>query len=79
MKLHRRIALTLVPSALLLQPWSGMAAEVLVESGAFAECRLGREAQAEFNESLAPLEADRMHHGNSPIFRQAAWTRWTHN
>ncbi|MBM4091265.1 MAG: FAD-dependent oxidoreductase [Planctomycetes bacterium] len=34
-----------------------------------AEYRLGREAQAEFNESLAPLEADRMHHGNSPIFR----------
>ena len=34
-----------------------------------AEYRLGREARAEFNESLAPLEADKMHHGNSPIFR----------
>ena len=34
-----------------------------------AEYRLGREARAEFNESLAPLEADKMHHGNSPVFR----------
>ncbi len=34
-----------------------------------AEYRLGREARTEFNESLAPLEADKMHHGNSPVFR----------
>ncbi len=34
-----------------------------------AEYRLGREAKAEFNESLAPAEADQMHHGNSPAFR----------
>jgi hypothetical protein len=34
-----------------------------------AEYRMGREARAEFNESLAPAEADKMHHGNSPVFR----------
>jgi L-ascorbate metabolism protein UlaG (beta-lactamase superfamily) len=34
-----------------------------------AEYRLGREARAEFNERLPPLEADKMHHGNSPVFR----------
>ena len=34
-----------------------------------AEYRLGREAKTEFNESLAPAEADQMHHGNSPAFR----------
>ena len=33
-----------------------------------AEYRLGREAKTEFNESLAPDEADQMHHGNSPTF-----------
>ena len=37
MKLHRRSSLTLVLSALLLPPWSGMAAEVLVEAEAFAD------------------------------------------
>jgi len=34
-----------------------------------AEFRMGREARSEFNESLAPDQADRMHHGNSPAFR----------
>jgi len=34
-----------------------------------AESRMGREARAEFNESLAPETADAMHHGNSPVFR----------
>jgi L-ascorbate metabolism protein UlaG (beta-lactamase superfamily) len=34
-----------------------------------AEYRLGREARTEFNESLAPPKADKMHHGNSPVFR----------
>jgi len=37
MKLHRRTSLTLVPSAVLLPPRSGMAAEVLVEAEAFAD------------------------------------------
>ncbi|MGD0896571.1 MAG: FAD-dependent oxidoreductase [Thermoguttaceae bacterium] len=34
-----------------------------------AEYRMGREAAAEFNESLAPKEADKMHHGNTVMFR----------
>lgn len=34
-----------------------------------AEYRMGREGHAEFNESLAPANADKMHHGNSPVFR----------
>jgi len=36
-----------------------------------AEFRLGREAANEFNESLAPKEADQMHHGNTIVFRTA--------
>ena len=34
-----------------------------------AEFRLGREAGHEFNESLAPETADKMHHGNTIVFR----------
>jgi hypothetical protein len=34
-----------------------------------AEYRLGREAKAEFNEGLAPVEPDKMHHGNTVVFR----------
>jgi hypothetical protein len=34
-----------------------------------AETRFGREARAEFGESLAPKEADQMHHGNTVTFR----------
>jgi hypothetical protein len=34
-----------------------------------AEYRLGREASAEFHESLAPPTADKMHHGNTVVFR----------
>jgi hypothetical protein len=39
-----------------------------------ADFRLGREASAEFGESLAPPRADALHHGSSPVFhtRQAA-------
>ncbi len=33
-----------------------------------AECRLGREAKSEFNESLAPDKADKLHHGNTVVF-----------
>jgi hypothetical protein len=33
-----------------------------------AEYRLGREARAEFQESLAPEQADRLHHGNTVVF-----------
>jgi hypothetical protein len=33
-----------------------------------AEYRLGREASAEFRESLAPAAADKMHHGNTVVF-----------
>lgn len=34
-----------------------------------AETRFGREAKGEFNERLAPEEADKMHHGNTVTFR----------
>jgi hypothetical protein len=34
-----------------------------------AKTRFGQEARAEFNESLAPVEADEMHHGNTVMFR----------
>lgn len=34
-----------------------------------AECRTGREPRAEFNESLAPVKSDAMHHGNTLPFR----------
>jgi hypothetical protein len=34
-----------------------------------AETRFGREARAEFDETLAPEQADRMHHGNTVTFR----------
>ncbi|MGW0949469.1 FAD-dependent oxidoreductase [Streptomyces sp. NPDC002623] len=34
-----------------------------------AETRFGQEAQAEFNESLAPEHQDDMHHGNTVFFR----------
>ena len=34
-----------------------------------AEYRLGREASGEFHESLAPPTADKMHHGNTVVFR----------
>jgi hypothetical protein len=34
-----------------------------------AEYRMGREAKAELNESLAPDEADKLHHGNTVVFR----------
>jgi hypothetical protein len=34
-----------------------------------AEYRMGREAKTEFNESLAPAEADKMRHGNTAVFR----------
>jgi len=34
-----------------------------------ADCRAGREARSEFNESLAPKKPDQMHHGNTVIFR----------
>jgi hypothetical protein len=44
---------------------TGMAA---VGTLAGAEYRIGREAAAEFNESLAPKEADKMHHGNTVVF-----------
>jgi hypothetical protein len=38
-----------------------------------AECRIGREPRAEFNESLAPEKADAMHHGNTlPFHTQMA-------
>ena len=40
-----------------------------VGSLAGADVRFGREAKAEFGESLAPDEADRMHHGNTVTFR----------
>jgi hypothetical protein len=33
-----------------------------------AEYRLGREAKSEFNESLAPDNADKLHHGNTVVF-----------
>jgi hypothetical protein len=33
-----------------------------------AEFRMGREARNEFNESLAPEQADSMHHGNTVVF-----------
>jgi hypothetical protein len=33
-----------------------------------AEFRLGREARSEFNESLAPETADKLHHGNTVVF-----------
>lgn len=33
-----------------------------------AEFRLGREASSEFQESLAPPSADKMHHGNTVVF-----------
>lgn len=33
-----------------------------------AEFRMGREAQSEFKESLAPENADRLHHGNTVVF-----------
>jgi hypothetical protein len=33
-----------------------------------AAYRLGREAKSEFNESLAPDKADRLHHGNTVVF-----------
>lgn len=45
---------------------TGMAAVGLL---AGADCRAGREARSEFNESLAPETSDRMHHGNTVIFR----------
>lgn len=38
-------------------------------SSAGAEYRLGREASGEFHESLAPPTADKMHHGNTVVFR----------
>lgn len=34
-----------------------------------ADFRTGREARDEFGESLAPAQADAMHHGSSPVFR----------
>ena len=34
-----------------------------------AETRFGREGRGEFNESLAPEQADQMHHGNTVTFR----------
>jgi hypothetical protein len=34
-----------------------------------AETRFGQEARAEFNESLAPEQADEMHHGDTVMFR----------
>ena len=45
---------------------TGMAA-VGIHAG--AETRFGREARTEFGESLAPAQADRMHHGNTVTFR----------
>jgi hypothetical protein len=36
-----------------------------------AETRLGQEARSEFNEGLAPENADSMHHGNTVLFRTA--------
>jgi len=45
---------------------TGMAAVGIL---AGAETRFGREARAEFNEILAPKEADQMHHGNTVTFR----------
>lgn len=45
---------------------TGMAAVGLL---AGADTRFGREARAEFNESLAPEQADKMHHGNTVTFR----------
>jgi hypothetical protein len=33
-----------------------------------AEFRMGREAKSEFNESLAPEHADKLHHGNTVVF-----------
>ncbi len=36
-----------------------------------AEYRMGREAKTEFDESLAPERADKMHHGNTIVFRTA--------
>jgi hypothetical protein len=45
---------------------TGMAAVGLL---AGADTRFGREARAEFNESLAPEDADKMHHGNTVTFR----------
>jgi len=45
---------------------TGMAAVGLL---AGADTRFGREARAEFEESLAPEEADQMHHGNTVPFR----------
>jgi hypothetical protein len=44
---------------------SGVAA---VGALAGAEYRLGREARSEFGESLAPEQADSMHHGNTVVF-----------
>ena len=34
-----------------------------------ADCRMGRERRAEFNESLAPEKSDAMHHGSTLSFR----------
>jgi hypothetical protein len=39
-----------------------------VGSLAGAEFRTGREAKSEFNESLAPERADKLHHGNTVVF-----------
>jgi hypothetical protein len=40
-----------------------------VGSLANADVRSGRESRDEFNESLAPIQADAMHHGNTVVFR----------